>query len=59
MVGKTTQQPTRYATAVAMATQSIAILAALAQPLAAHEGADGHGLAPQSSLYFVPYHPSD
>ena len=37
MAGKTTQERTRYATAVAMATLSIAILATLAHPLAAQE----------------------
>ena len=37
MAGKTTQERTRYATAVAMATLSIAILAGLAHPLAAQE----------------------
>ena len=37
MVGKTTQERPRYATAIAMATLSIAILATLAHPLAAQE----------------------
>jgi len=37
MAGKTTQERTSYATAVAMATLSIAILAALTHPLTAQE----------------------
>ncbi|MXW10066.1 MAG: hypothetical protein F4Z78_09580, partial [Gammaproteobacteria bacterium] len=37
MAGKTTQERTSYATAIAMATLSIAILATLAHPLAAQE----------------------